>query len=116
MHRKKLTMIAMELWMDMDNEVLVDLAEDFRGDLIRMISEIFSHHFLVVDLVDNPDQGLENEPIYERISRYGFVSHSRMLSRVRVEKSNLIEQLLVITVVEKVEKQKLVSHVMDMDK
>lgn len=116
MHRKRLTMIAMELWMDMDNEVLADLVEDFRVDLIQMISEIFSHHFLVVDLADNLDENLVNEPIYERISRYGFVFHSRMLSRVRVEKSNSIDQLLVITVVEKVEKQKLVSHVMDMGK
>jgi hypothetical protein len=102
-------MIVMELWIIMGNEVAFDdLDEDFRGDLMLEIWEIFSHHFLDEEhrLVD-----LERELISVRISRSDSGSLSRMRSEVRLEVSSSIVRQPVITVVANEVLPRPVSHV-----
>jgi hypothetical protein len=113
MIRKKLTMTVMELWIIMDREDLVDLDEDFRGDLMPQILVIFSHHFLDEECrrVD-----LEKRQISVRISRSDSGSLSRMRSEVRPEVSSSIVRQLVITVVANEVLPRPVSHVVGRDK
>ena len=116
MIKKKLITIVMELWIIMDNEDLVDSDEDFRVDLMLETQVIFFLHSLVEDLVVNLDEDLENELMYEKILRCDFVSLQKILFWEVLEKLNLIVQQLAIIVVVRVEKQKPVKPVMDMDK
>ena len=94
MMRKKLTMIAMELWTIMDNEG--DLV-DFLRDSMLEISVIFSHHFLVVDLAMVAE--LRRRLISVRISRSDSVYLSRMRSEGRVARSSSTVLPHVITAV-----------------
>lgn len=113
MTRKKLTMTVMELWIIMDREDLVDLDEDFRGDLIPQILVIFFHHFLDEEVVVDD---LDNELISERISRSDSGYLLRMRSEARPEVSSSIVRRPVITVVGSEVRLRLARHVVDNDK
>lgn len=109
-------MIVMELWIIMDNEDLVDSEADSRVDLMLEILVIYSLHFLEVDSEDKQEEDLEKELIYEKISRCDFVSRLKILFWGELGKLNSNALQLVITVVERAEKQKPVKAVTVMDK
>lgn len=82
--------------MDMDNEDLVDLDEDFSEDLMLGTWAIFFHHFLDDEQL-LLDQG--RGPISVRISRFDSGYPLKMRSEARPVVSNSIVLPLVIIVV-----------------
>jgi hypothetical protein len=114
MIRKKLTMIAMVLWITMDNEGdSEDLDEGFRGDLMPEIWVIYSHHFSVE--VAEADRH-RDDPISVRISRCDSGYLSRMRSEARLVVSSSIVRRLATTVVARVVRPRLVRHAVDRDR
>ena len=109
-------MIVMVLWILMDNEDdLVVLGEDFRDDSMLEILVIFSHHSLVEGWVEDDDHHV-HELISEKMSRSDSGYHSKMLYVVVLGVSSSIVLLLAITVVDEVERPRLVIPAMDTGK
>ena len=65
----------------MDKGDLVDLVEVFSEDSMLVILEIFFHHFLVVEWVDEDRDPVLNLMLV-KISRCDSVFHLKMLSSV----------------------------------
>ncbi len=81
MNKRKLIMTDLALWIIMVEDLVVGASRM----VSMLISEIYSHHFLVEDLVE-VEVAVVRENKWEQISRWNSRSVSRMHFDERVER------------------------------